>query len=33
VSGSGLAMLAVTWGAVTAIAGYLFWKVLRTPRK
>lgn len=26
-------MLAVVWGAVTGIAGYLFWKVATTPHK
>lgn len=25
--------LAVTWGVVTGVAGYLFWKVVRTPSK
>lgn len=30
-SASAWIMLTLTWGAVTAITGYLFWKVLRTP--
>lgn len=26
-------MLTATWGTVIGVAGYLFWKVLVTPRK
>jgi len=26
-------MLIVVWGVVTGVAGYLFWKVVRSPPK
>jgi len=26
-------MLALVWGVVTGVAGYLFWKVVRSPRR
>jgi hypothetical protein len=31
-SGSAWGMMLATWGVVTAVAGYLFWKVLTAPR-
>ena len=32
-TGGAWLMLVLTWGVVSGITGYLFWKVLRSPRR